>query len=290
MIKFKEVTKTKERKFNHPYRNVVLPRLTQHPFGTEEHNEWIFENMWLVNFSVRDYNKAQAVQLAFELDSVYKANPEDPKIKEILAELRGMRINTFGDKSALETWELGAYQMVNYCGCPNVWDLIAHEIDLYSGEVLEAMCGHHSYFLTEKEGRNITALDYCEESLEKYSHPARRRICCDLNQINGNNTLHLFQDESFDVVSICFGYKYVKHILNLLREFHRILKPDGVLSFVENPRSGYEQFYKRQFRVDNAEKLLLKAGFKHVTFKEFKRVGDLVNNNIDYHLEAFKQT
>jgi SAM-dependent methyltransferase len=113
------------------------------------------------------------------------------------------------------------------------------------GNILEAMCGFNSYIAPSKK-RNVTALDYCEEALERYLYPERKRILFDLNVINNKNKIEFFDDDSFDAISICFGAQYIKHPLWLLREFNRILSPGGSIYFVENPNHHYYDLVVRK--------------------------------------------
>lgn len=150
------------------------------------------------------------------------------------------------------------------------------------------MCGHMSYF-KESDGRTVTALDYCEISLERYPYPSRRRIQCDLDQLVGGRSLPFFQDEQFDAISICFGYKYLKDIDTVVREFRRILKVGGVLSLVEGSRHGYEHLFVRQFNTRMIRDGLISNGYGRVDIKKIHVPGwDEDVSGAFYHIEAEK--
>lgn len=58
-------------------------------------------------------------------------------------------------------------------------------------------------------------------------------------QINGSiNALKILEDESFDVVMCHCVLEYIDDKVEVLREFKRILKPNGQLSIVKHNRAG----------------------------------------------------
>lgn len=291
-VTFEEITAIVERKPEYPLRIVHLPRLTTAPFGTDEHEAWVRQNTWMVHFQVFKTDKDEAHSLALELEKLFEADPTmNKRAEEIIARLRELRRKDpqqSGDP--LVAWSHSAYQLVNYASNEEVWKAIYTALGKYSGQVLEAMCGHHSY-LMEQKGRVVTALDYCRESLERYKFPARRRILCDLNQVQGNDRLHFFSEGQFDAISICFGFKYPLQLDALLKEFRRILKPGGVLSFIENPASGYPKLCKREFKAESAIEIIGQAGFSEVDCKVLpitKSEWALPGTEEFYHVEARK--
>jgi SAM-dependent methyltransferase len=262
MVEFHEVTTTKERKSEYLLRHIFLPQLTHAEPGSPEADRWIEENWWMMNFSVFKDDKPRAQELARELDEAFRESAQNPRIPEILEMLRAIRHKDRHDYTSLEIWTDGAYQMVDYAGGYHVHKMIRSRLQKYSGNILEAMCGHISY-LEDSDNRTITALDYCELSLEKYPFPKRRRICCDLDQIRSENHLHFFKDEEFDAISICFGYKYPKNIVLVAREFRRILRYGGVLSFIENPEHGYKKQLQRNLN-SQITNVLQNADFREI--------------------------
>jgi SAM-dependent methyltransferase len=184
-----------------------------------------------------------------------------------------------------DTWENGAYQLTKYHGCDLILASLWKELSSYTGEILEAMCGHISYF-AETENTSVTALDYCRASLERYPFPKRRRVCCDLDRIR-NGTQLPFETAQFDVVSICFGFKYPEDIHSLGREFRRIIKPGGTLSFIENPTHQYQALIKRQFSPELAQEILLSCGFKSVKVKTIPIRDRNLYTGEFFHTEAF---
>ncbi len=285
MIPFKEITAVAERRSTYPNRHVWLPRLTAAPFGTPEHEVWIDNNWWMVDYQVFVSDKPQAQELAKQLDTLFTLDPHDPHIQKLVDELRTLQAKPPAELTPVERWTHSAYQLAGYCGGPQVHGSIISKLQKYSGNILEAMSGHCSYF---NEPKNITALDYCEVSLERYLFPARRRICCDLNLIQEDEKLSFFTDEEFDVISICFGYKYPEDIDSLVAEFYRILKPGGTLSFVENPNSHYIELCKRSFKQNEVKSVLRRNGFGTVQIRKIPMPHISRKQNHNYHVEAIK--
>lgn len=286
MIAYREVTAVAKREFEYPQRYVVLPRLTIAPFRSPEYERWVEENWWMVDYSVHMDDKKKAVALSYELERAFTENPDHPEIPRILDRLRKLRSNNFARRTALEHWSHSAYQLVEYCGYPQERETITKRLDRYSGEVLEAMCGHSTYF-EESACRTVTALDFCAASLERYPVPSRRRIECNLNRIRGRNSMAFFETASFDTVSICFGFRYPRYIRALVGEFRRILKPSGILSFIENPAHGYENLCRRMFVPEEAREILCTAGYSSVqiTGLRIRRKGSRPHDRF-YHVEA----
>ncbi|MBP6858882.1 MAG: methyltransferase domain-containing protein [Candidatus Pacebacteria bacterium] len=265
MVEFREITETKEQRPIYPERHVWLPHLTTAQQGSSEHELWMRENWWMVNYSVFMDDKPEASRLAKLLADAFAENPQHPVIPDTITQLRKLRVKDHKDLTPQERWTRNGYQLVEYAGGPSVCRAIENRLNKYTGTILEAMCGHRSYF-KESSDRTVTALDYCGISLERYPFPQRRRIECDLNQLKGAEKLHFFEDRTFDVISICFGFKYPEDIDALLREFSRILKPHGIVSFIENPHHGYEDLCRRKFDR-GIVKILKSTGFKSIQFK-----------------------
>jgi SAM-dependent methyltransferase len=245
------------------------------------------ENWWMVDFTVRTEDKPKAVELSLELDRVYRDNPKDVRIPDLVEKLRKLRIPASNERTPLQTWEHGAFQLNNYTGngivMKELWELHSS----YAGRILEAMCGHTSYYPFNIPAQEVTALDYCEASLERYPIPERTRICADLNELGPDSHLP-FADESFDVISVCFGYKYPDDIVAVLREFSRTLSPTGTVSFVENEKHGYENLLKRWWKLDEVQENF-RIVFPHVNINRLSVPEWDDQSGAFYHIEAKRQ-
>lgn len=286
MIAYNEITTVTERKITYPDRYVVLPRLTNAPFPSKEHEQWVQENWWMVDYSVFMDNKPEAEELAKQLQQAFSENSAHADIPKILDRLRVLRVRDVDKMTPLEYWTRSAYQLANYCGDREVFEVIRTRLEGYTGEILEVMCGHTSYFL-ESPKQKVTALDYCKLSLERYPFPERRRIECDINQVHDGGKLDFFKDEQFDAVSICFGIKYPKYINELVCEFKRILRPSGILSFIENPHHGYTHLYHREFIQKDVRSILSQSGFKSVRIDPIEiPTWNYADRGTFYHVQA----
>ncbi len=289
MVQYQVIEETVERKSTYPYRAVSLPRLTHADCGSDEFQTWCRENWWMVDYNVTIPNKDKAKELSLSLWSLWTKNPQDVEIPVVIQKLKDLRAKDPSTFSALEQWSWGAIQMVNYAGDRGDWQAIWSALDVYKGDVLEAFCGHHSYFKSSDD-RRIIAIDYCAESLLRYSHPSALRICCDLNQVNDGVELPFLKSKSFDTVSICFGYKYPQNILSLMSELRRVLRPGGKLSFIEGKGHEYAKHKVRTFSIAAMKRELTACGFKTVVSSKleieeaFKGFGD----SKLYHIEATK--
>lgn len=289
MVHYEIITEIVERKSTYPYRAVSLPRLTHADCGSDEFHAWCKENWWMVDYCVTIPNKDRAKELALNLWSLWTKNPQDTEIPVVIQRLKNLRAKDPSNFNALEQWSWGAIQMTNYAGDQGDWQAIWSALDVYKGDVLEVFCGHHSYFKSS-DSRRITAIDYCAESLLRYTHPSALRICCDLNQVDDGEILPFLESATFDAVSVCFGYKYPASILSLMSEFRRILRPGGKLSFIEGKGHEYAKYKVRAFSIAAVKQELTACGFKKVVSRKLK-IEEEFTSSVDsklYHIEATK--
>ncbi|MEK7169901.1 MAG: class I SAM-dependent methyltransferase [Patescibacteria group bacterium] len=272
-------------------RHVFLPALTKARPPSEEFNKWTMENWWMYNLSVHYRDKPEAQTLALELERVFAENEHHPRIAEILTRLREIESTPVNRMTSAERWNRTARGLADDIGggSDKRGKLAKRLSKRYSGVVLEALCGFNSYLLSSSD-RTVIALDYSREALERYPYPDRTRICADLNTIGRNEHLP-FEYGYFDAITVCFGFRYPVRIRPVLQEFHRILKKGtGILSFIENPYSGYEDLCKRRFDPKTCGRHLRAVGFKVVRITPLSALSDprvVAMGNVDYHVEAF---
>lgn len=287
MIHYREIRKVAERKILSPSKSVNLPRLTTADFGTPEHEAWVNANWWMVDYAVKTSLKEKAKALALKLHFLFLENPTHYDIPEIVRKLRRMKLKEHHKLTAHERWTKGALQLASYGGSFNVMQAITREFAPLQGKMLEAMCGHESY-LNDAPTREVIALDYCEESLRRYPFCDRRRIKCDLDELGNGGTLPFFEDGELDAICVCFGIKYPKHIGPILREFHRILRKGGTVSFIEGEKTGYSELFHRKFDKVKFKNLFKRCGYSRVTIKKMNVANWPDFSGAFHHIKATK--
>jgi len=292
MVPCELVTAVVPREPLYPGRLVHLPRLTTAPCGTEEHNKWVRDHFWMVDYKVFFTKKDKALALAAELWADFAHSFDHPEIPRLVSELKALRCPSTEDRTPLEEWQWMAYQMPNDIGggMEAKGKIRAYLSDRYStcDNILEAMCGFNSY-LAPRSGQTVIALDYCQEALERYPHPERRRVRCDLDRLSDNERLECFVDGQFDAISVCFGFRYLNDPVVAFRNLGRLLKAGGVLSFVENPGYGYENICRREFSPSHCERVLWQAGFRSITRQRLPFTASSFeerSGHYFYHVEA----
>lgn len=258
------VTDVKPRKSEWPERRVNLPPIVPQPDLTDpKYIEWYEE---YVDFSVHVSNFPLAKELEKKLWSAYKENNQE-EIQAHLEKLHPLKVIPFEKRTPEEKWAHMMVQLPGDIGGPNkkkIRELLSAKCQ---GRVLEAMCGFNSY-LESSPNREVIALDYCREALQRYPYPERTRIIFDLNTIKENQRMEFFREGEFNAVTICFGFHYVHHPVCLFREFHRLLSPDGQLILVENPHQRYQDIACRSFSPGRCVNFLQRAFFKNVKVEE----------------------
>ena len=285
MVEYEEITESKPRIITARNKVVFLPRLTHAKPGTAEYDEWMMKNDWMVSFAVPSERKEVARRLALNLEQAFIAG-EDDTVREIVDLLRQMRTRPFHELLPIQRWEMHAHNLAEYAGGGEVRETIRRALEKYSGTILEAMCGHTTYF-EDTPKRNVICLDFCKASLERHPCPARRRIACDLNHVSETDHLPFFKNDELDTISVCFGYKYPESIQSVMREFRRILKPGGFLSFIENPKSEYKELARRPFEPGMAQGIMQHVGFRRTSVGRL-RIRQRTFSGDFFHLEGMK--
>ena len=266
MITHRIVTATDWRRKIDPESYIRLPELRKSVKGRKLRKELFGE----LSFCFGRQHSDIVDELCDQLDRLHKERPNGPEILRVLRQIKEFELADRRHMTAHETWCWYTYKNMYYCFDECVEDTIIRRLRRYKGKILEAMCGFNSYFPRSKR-RKVTALDFCGPALERYPYPERVRIECNLDQITKvRNRLHFIEDESFDAVSICYGFKYPKHIANILHEFLRILKPGGTLSFIEAKEAELEEVTHRRFTDGKRTKALFRRCGFEVTIEKLE--------------------
>ena len=126
--------------------------------------------------------------------------------------------------------------------------------DVSGRQVLDVGCGPGAY--TEElidRGATVTGVDMSPRMLEL----ARRRVGDDIKLVEAdiNQPLKMFDDEEFEVINAPLCLEYILDWLALFKEFHRILKPNGVFLFSCGHPSFDAEYFKtgRYFMIEPVE-------------------------------------
>ena len=276
------VTNVKPRESEWPERHINIPPLEPQPQCFEpEYLSWYDK---YANFSVHASNSPLAKKLAEEMWLAFKGNDLE-KAKKIFKELQPLKVVPYEKRTAQEKWAHMMVQLPGDIGGPNKKAIREILSEKCKGNILEAMCGFNSY-LAPSPDRNVVAMDYCREALERYAYPERPRILFDLNSINGRG-IKFFQKGKFNYITICFGFQYLYRPDAVFREFNRILSKKGRLYLVENPVQHYEDMSCRYFSPESCSYYLKQAAFKTVNVEELP-IAEKWERGRYYLIEAIK--
>lgn len=265
------VTTAAERKsqYRPPFPRVELPRDPRQETSPKTHLFSSKQESRILNFSVSRANLEFAKEEAIKAWSFFEEGKYD-EMNQVVKELLPLYESFHTCRDPVYMWENVAYQMPTEMGIHESCKAnIRRRLSSLSkeGVILEAFAGYNS-FIDDSEKNHVIATDYCLPALERYPFPGRKRIQFDLNLLNGNNQWGDFEDETFDSIVLCCGYKYPRRIKHVLREFCRILKPSGVLRMVENPAAGFTQIVRRDFSKESCLQSFKATGFKEVDIQQ----------------------
>lgn len=160
------------------------------------------------------------------------------------------------------------------------YQLIWHNMPFVEKKILDFGSGFGvsaNYFARNNE---VIAIEPNTEMIEN-------RVCeHEYTQMQGDITqLAQFEDESFDVV-ICHNvFEYVDNREEILAEFHRILKPNGIISLVKHNKQG-KIMQKVVFENNVAEALSLIQG-EDVTSVNFGHIAEYENSELEAYCQDY---
>lgn len=122
-------------------------------------------------------------------------------------------------------------------------------------QALDVCCGtgDWSLSLSEEVGPSgeVIGLDFSENMLSVAKEKQEVSGLKNINFIHGNAMKLPFKDNSFDYVTIGFGLRNVPDYLTVLKELHRVVKPEGMVVCLETSQPtliGFRQLYYFYFR------------------------------------------
>lgn len=122
-------------------------------------------------------------------------------------------------------------------------------------KALDVCCGTADWTiaLAEAAGKDgeVVGLDFSQNMLKIGEEKLQARNLDQATLIHGNAMELPFEDNSFDYVTIGFGLRNVPDYNQVLREMHRVLKPDGMAVCLETSQPtmpGFKQAYRVYFR------------------------------------------
>lgn len=119
------------------------------------------------------------------------------------------------------------------------WELLLKKIvwqqlgDIYNKKILDFGSGIGVTADHYAEGNEVLAIEPSEESVaQRWDSNPYRQI------VGSTDALRQLEDETFDVILCHNVLEYAHDRESIIQEFHRLLKPDGVISIVKHNRHG----------------------------------------------------
>ncbi len=132
-------------------------------------------------------------------------------------------------------------------------DLVAEKLEMKAGErVLDAGCGRGttSCFLAEKYGAEITGIDIVPFELEIAKKKAAKLINSGKIRFMRQDYSHTdFANSMFDKIFTLETLVHSENAAKTLREFHRLLKPEGKLALFEYSVSPPDEFLHEERKL-----------------------------------------
>ena len=133
---------------------------------------------------------------------------------------------------------------------------VMKEMNVKKGShALDVCCGTGDWAisLSEEVGPSgeVIGLDFSENMLSVAEEKKKELNYENIEFIHGNAMELPFDDDSFDYVTIGFGLRNVPDYLTVLKELHRVVKPQGIVVCLETSQPtmfGFRQGYYFYFR------------------------------------------
>jgi demethylmenaquinone methyltransferase/2-methoxy-6-polyprenyl-1,4-benzoquinol methylase len=133
---------------------------------------------------------------------------------------------------------------------------VMKQMDVREGSrALDVCCGTGDWALSLSEevgpSGEVIGLDFSENMLTVAEQKKENSNLKNIHFIHGNAMELPYADNSFDYVTIGFGLRNVPDYLTVLRELHRVVKPQGIVVCLETSQPtiiGFRQLYYFYFR------------------------------------------
>ena len=153
----------------------------------------------------------------------------------------------------------GRYDFLNHLlsfGMDNIWRwrVVRSLPKDLKGPVLDVATGTGDLGLAIKKKFShihLTGLDYAEKMVELAAAKAKERGYSDVEMIQGDGEDLPFEKNTFQILTISFGFRNIGHYDKALSEFHRVVKPGGsihILEFSESESFLFRSIYKFYFK------------------------------------------
>jgi len=105
--------------------------------------------------------------------------------------------------------------------------------------VMDFGCGP-GYYTTElaKRAKKVIAVDLSPQMLQKAQNKVAKAGAKNIQFLQSNGTSIQVEDDSVDIIFLVTVFHEIGETQTVLKEFHRILKPDGKLVVVEVVKKG----------------------------------------------------
>ncbi len=116
-----------------------------------------------------------------------------------------------------------------------LWQLVKRLNLKKNGIVLDVASGTGAvgFSIAKKHSVKVIGLDYSYKMLEIAKEKATKRKTKNISFLQGDGENLPFVNETFDTLTIAYGFRNIGHYDDALREFYRVLKPNGQLAILE---------------------------------------------------------
>ena len=97
--------------------------------------------------------------------------------------------------------------------------------------------GDIGFEIKKRYSCQIIGLDYSSKMLDIAIQKAKKSNIKNFTFIQGDAEALPFDDNTFDIITISYGFRNLGNFENALNEFYRVLKPNGTLGILEFSQS-----------------------------------------------------